>query len=188
VTGRLDATFAIDTPLDAGLPALLERARGSIDIAIRDGRMPGIGAVRQAVLRFANRAEPAPRVEATDAFGALEASFALQSGIARITRLAMKAPDFDMTGTGVLSPVRWTVSIGADVTLTEELSRQAGRDLYRYARDGRRIVLPVRIGGTLFEPTAFIDVARAAGRALRNRTEEELKSLLDRVLKKPEQR
>jgi hypothetical protein len=96
----------------------------------------------------------------------------------------MRAADFDLAGDGTLAPRDWSIALAANVTLTEELSRQAGRDLYRYARKGRRIVLPVIIGGTLFEPTASIDVGQAAGRALRNRLEEEARSLLERVMKR----
>jgi hypothetical protein len=95
----------------------------------------------------------------------------------------MTAADFDLAGAGTYRPASGRLSLAADVTLSESLSAQAGRDLYRYARDGRRIVLPVIIGGTLSTPTATIDVAQAAGRALRNRAEDEAKSILDRLLK-----
>ena len=46
--------------------------------------------------------------------------------------------------------------------LSRELSAQAGRDLYRLAREGDRIVLPARIGGTVASPTVFVDVAVGA--------------------------
>jgi hypothetical protein len=97
----------------------------------------------------------------------------------------MKAEDFDIAGNGTLSLVNWRIALDVDVTLTEALSQQAGRDLYRYARDGRRIVLPAIIGGTLFEPTATVDVGRAAGRALKNKAQEEIESFLERALKRP---
>ncbi len=183
ITGRLGAIFAIEAPVDSDFAALHETARGSVDIDIRDGRMPGIEAVRQAVIRFANRAESAPQ-SASDTFSELKASLGLRSGAARIAKLTMTAEDFDIAGNGTLSLASWGISLDVDVTLTEALTQQAGRDLYRYARDGRRIVLPATIGGTLFEPTASVDVGRAAGRALKNKAEDELKSFLDRVLKK----
>jgi hypothetical protein len=67
------------------------------------------------------------------------------------------------------------------VTLSPELSAQAGRDLYRLAREGDRIVLPARITGTVTSPTVFVDVQEALGRALRNRAQDEIKSFLDRL-------
>jgi AsmA-like protein len=190
ITGRLGATFAVEAPVDAerqgsGESWLVERARGSMDLDMRDGRMPGIEAVRQAVIRFANRADSAPQPEASDAFSELKASLTLRSGAAALTKLTMKAEDFEITGNGALSLLSWRMALDVDVTLSEALSQQAGRDLYRYARDGRRIVLPATIGGTLFEPTASVDVSRAAGRALQNKVEDELKSFLDRLLRKP---
>jgi hypothetical protein len=184
LAGRLDAAFALEAPLGAEMAALLDEARGTVSIDIRDGRMPGIEVVRRAVIRFANRAEPAPQVDASDAFSQLQASLTLRPGPARITRLTMRAEDFDLAGDGTLAPTDWAIALAANVTLTEALSQQAGRDLYRYAREGRRIVLPVIVGGTLFEPTASIDVGSAAGRALRNRIEEEARSLLERVMKR----
>jgi uncharacterized protein involved in outer membrane biogenesis len=184
ITGRLGATFAIAAPVESDFSALLQTARGSVDIDIRDGRMPGIEAVRQAVIRFANRADSAPQTAGSDTFSELKATLTLRSGDASITKLTMAAEDFDIAGDGTLALGNWGIALDVDVTLTEALSQQAGRDLYRYARDGRRIVLPATIGGTLVEPTASVNVGRAAGRALKNKAEDELKSFLDRVLKK----
>lgn len=184
LAGRLDGRFALRAPPRADLPAMFAESRGSIDLDIRDGRMPGIAIVRQAVLRFADRAGPPPNIDATDAFSHLQASLTVQPDAARITRLAMKAADFDLEGHGALSPRDWRMGIDATVTLTEELSQQAGRDLYRYAHDGKRIVLPVVLDGTLFQPTATIDVGKAAGRAIKNRIEDEVQSIFERLIKK----
>jgi uncharacterized protein involved in outer membrane biogenesis len=184
VTGTLDATFALRTPPAADPLAMLDRARGSVDLDIRNGRMPGIEIVRQAVLRFANRAGPPPDLQSSDAFSRLDAALSLQPGAARITRLMLAAADLDVEGTGTLSARDWGVALDVTVTLSETLSQQAGRDLYRFARDGRRIVLPAIIGGTLFRPTVTIDIGRAAGRALRNRVEDEVQSVFERLIKK----
>jgi uncharacterized protein involved in outer membrane biogenesis len=184
LTGRLDATFTLRAPPRADVFAMLEEASGSVDLAIRNGHMPGIQVVRQTVLRLANRAGPPPSLEATDAFSRLDASLSLQPSAARISRLTLTAADFDVEGHGALSPRDWRMALDATVTLTEALSQQAGRDLYRYAHDGKRIVLPIVIGGTLFEPTATIDVSKAAGRAINNRIEDEVQSLFERLIKK----
>jgi hypothetical protein len=97
----------------------------------------------------------------------------------------MKAADFDLAGGGALTLSTSRIALDVDVTLSEALSRQAGRDLYRYAREGGRIVLPAVIGGTLSEPAVSIDVASAARRALKNRIEDDARSILDRLLKRP---
>jgi uncharacterized protein involved in outer membrane biogenesis len=184
VTGELGATFTLQAPARSGLSALLEVARGPMELNVRDGRMPGIQVIRETVIRFANRALPAPQVKATDTFSRLDASLLLQDGVARINRLTMNAADFDLAGTGTLALPANRIALEVELTLSEALSKQAGRDLYRYARDGRRIVLPATIGGTLADPTATIDVAKAAKRAIRNRIEDEMRSLLDRAIRR----
>lgn len=182
ITGRLGARFTLRAPLETNLTALIGAARGPVDIEIRDGRMPGIEVIRQVVTRYAGRDEPV-RIEGTDAFSLLEASLTLHAGTAGVTGLEMNAADFDVTGSGTYLLSSGLLSLAVDVILSEALSLQAGRDLYRYARDDKRIVLPAVIGGTLSKPTASIDIGEAAGRALKNRIEDEVKSILDRALK-----
>ena len=183
VTGRLGARFSLRAPAGASLPALVGSARGSVDMEIRDGRMPGIGVIRQVVIRYANRHEPVVPASGTDAFSLLKASLTLQAGTAVIDALEMSAEDFDLTGSGTLGLSSGRLSLAVDVILSEALSRQAGRDLYRYARRDNRVVLPAIVGGTLSKPTASLDIGKTAGRALQNRIEDEVKSILDRALK-----
>jgi uncharacterized protein involved in outer membrane biogenesis len=182
ITGRLDARFALRSPAASSMAALLAAGRGSIDMKVRNGRMPGIEVIRQAVIRYANRDHAAAPGEASDAFNHLDASLTLQAGSGRITALAMNTSDFDLTGAGMLLLPSGRIALDADVILSEALSRQAGRDLYRYARQDKRIVLPAAIGGTLSEPAATIDIGEAAGRALRNRVEDEVKSIIERAI------
>jgi hypothetical protein len=184
VTGRMGARFVLQTRVRNDVDGLLRATSGTIDLEIGNGRMPGIEVIRQAVLRVADRATPAPPGKSTDAFSRIDASLTLDSGAARITRLAMAATDFDLAGSGALSLASGRIALDVDVTLTEALSQQAGRDLYRYAREGRRIVLPATIGGTIAQPTVSIDLAEAAGRALKNRVEDEMRSILDRVIRR----
>lgn len=75
------------------------------------------------------------------------------------------------------------MDLKADLKLSEALSAQAGRDLYRYAREGSRIVLPATVRGPLTGPTVFIDVGAALGRATRNAIEDQLKKGLRRLFR-----
>ena len=68
--------------------------------------------------------------------------------------------------------------------LSQALSADAGRDLYRYAREGDRVVLPAVLKGVSSAPSVSIDVKDAATRALKNKAEDEATSLLNRFLKK----
>jgi hypothetical protein len=184
VSGRLDAQFAFHTTPQRSFAALLDAAGGDVTIEIRDGRLPGIEAVRDAVIRFANRSETAPPVNATDRFHLLRAVMVLQPGPATIRAFTLNAADLDVTGSGTYHLADGRLALSVDVILSEALSQQAGRDLYRYAREDKRIVLPASIGGTLAEPTATIDITRAIGRGLQNRLEEEIRSIFDNAIKR----
>jgi hypothetical protein len=69
--------------------------------------------------------------------------------------------------------------------LSQELSKQAGRDLYRYASEGDRIVLPARITGTAEHPSVTVDVADALARAAKNQLKEKAKSFLKGIIRQP---
>jgi len=86
-----------------------------------------------------------------------------------------------MVGTGSLNLATDALDGRVDIVLSERLSKQAGTDLYRYTREGNRVVLPASIGGTLTMPRLTIDAGAAVKRGLRNEIERRLKDLLDGV-------
>jgi hypothetical protein len=98
--------------------------------------------------------------------------------------LTFASRDVDMTGEGTLSLATQAVDFRTNVILSPELSAQAGRDLYRVAHEGDRVVLPARITGTVASPTVFVDVQAALQRAIRNRAQDELKNLFDSLGKR----
>jgi uncharacterized protein involved in outer membrane biogenesis len=183
ITGRLDAQFALQATPQRSFATLLGAARGDVTFEIRDGRLPGIEAVRETVIRFANRAQTAAPVEATDQFNLLRAAIVLRPGPAAVRALTLNTADLDVTGSGTYDLPTGRLALSVDVILSEALSQQAGRDLYRYAREDKRIVLPASIGGTLAQPATTIDLGRAIGRGLQNRIEEELRSIFDKAIK-----
>ena len=67
-----------------------------------------------------------------------------------------------------------------DMTLSEELSAQAGTDLARYTREENKVVLPARLGGTLEQPRITINATAALRRGLQNEIERRLKGLFGR--------
>ncbi|HET7219088.1 MAG TPA: AsmA-like C-terminal region-containing protein [Vicinamibacterales bacterium] len=182
MTGKLSGTVALAA---AGVDAqqALRNARGSAALTIADGRVPGLEIVRSVILAFGKPTGEHPGGSG-EAFTRLSATLAI-SGLETATKdLVFASRDLDMRGAGRLSLAAGSVDFRTDVILSRELSAQAGRDLYRLAREGDRIVLPARITGTVSKPTVFIDVQAALGRALRNRAEDELKNLFDRLRKK----
>jgi uncharacterized protein involved in outer membrane biogenesis len=182
MTGRLAGSLALAAagvePLDA-----MKRARGTARVVITDGKVPGLEVVRSVVLAFGKPSGERP-AGSGEAFTRLAASLSVAGQVLSTSDLTLASRDLDMTGEGTMSLATQAVNLRADVMLSRELSAQAGRDLYRLAREGERIVLPARITGTVGSPTVFVDVQAALNRAIRNRAQDELKSLFDRLIKK----
>jgi uncharacterized protein involved in outer membrane biogenesis len=182
MTGRLAGTVALSAEGVEPLQAI-ERAQGTARVTITDGRVPGLDIVRAVVLAFGKPSGDHP-AGSGEAFTRLAASLAVGGQMLRTNDLTLASRDLDMTGGGTLSLASLAVSFRTDVRLSRELSAQAGRDLYRIAREGDRIVLPARIGGTVASPTVFVDMKGVLERAIRNQVEDEVKSLFNRLGKR----
>ena len=182
ITGTLAGTVALAA---AGVDAqqALRNARGSAALTITDGRVPGLEIVRSVILAFGKPTGGHPGGSG-EAFSRLSATLAVNGLETSTNDLAFVSRDLDMNGSGRLSLATGSLDFRTDVILSRELSAQAGRDLYRLAREGDRVVLPARITGTVSAPTVFVDVQAALGRALRNRAQDELRNLFDRLRKK----
>jgi uncharacterized protein involved in outer membrane biogenesis len=182
MTGRLGGSAALSAAgVDPG--DSIRRARGTGRVAITDGRVPGLEIVRSVVLAFGKPSGVRP-AGSGEAFTRLAASLTVGGQVLSTSDLTFASRDFDLSGKGTLSLASQAVDLHTDVMLSRELSAQAGRDLYRLAREGERIVLPARITGTVGSPTVFVDVQAALQRAIRNRAEDEIKGFLDRLGKR----
>jgi uncharacterized protein involved in outer membrane biogenesis len=178
ITGRLSGAGTF-TGSGADVAELLRNARGDGTAAIIDGSIRRLHLVRTVVLFFGR---PAPDAEdATDRFDRLDATFSLANRVLRAQTLSLRSADADMVGTGSLNLETEALDGRVDIVLSEKLSAQAGTDLYRYTREGNRVVLPASIGGTLPAPRLTIDAGAAVKRGLRNEIERRLKDLLDGV-------
>jgi len=182
ITGRLAGTLSLAATGADPLQAV-RHARGPTHIAITDGRIPGLEIVRSVILAFGKPSGERP-AGSGEAFTRLAATLSVSGPNTFTTDLTFSSRDFDMIGEGTLSLASQAIDFRTDVILSRELSTQAGRDLYRLARDDDRIVLPARITGTVSSPAVFVDVQGALRRALRNRAEDELKSLVERWRKR----
>jgi uncharacterized protein involved in outer membrane biogenesis len=176
ITGRLSGAGTF-TGSGADVAQLLRGARGNGTAAIVDGSIRRLHLVRTVVLFFGR---PAPGAgEGTDRFDRLDATFALANRVLRAQAFSLRSADADIAGEGSLNLDTDTLDGRADIRLSEGLSDQAGTDLYRYTREGTRVVLPASITGTLAMPRLTIDAAAAAKRGLRNEIERRLKGVLE---------
>jgi uncharacterized protein involved in outer membrane biogenesis len=182
MTGRLSGTLALAAS-GADPQQAMQRAKGTARVTIADGKIPGLDLVRPVILAFGKPTGDRP-TGSGETFTKIAATIAVNVPTLSTTDLTFASRDVDMTGQGTLSVATQAIEMRADLILSRELSAQAGRDLYRLAREDDRIVLPARITGTAASPTVFVDVQAALMRALKNKTQDQLKSLFDRLIKK----
>jgi uncharacterized protein involved in outer membrane biogenesis len=162
----------------------LRTASGTGEVALLDGRLPGLDLVRPAVLAFGRPASSAPPAGSGEHFDRIAATLAIGNGEVRTNDLRFQSRDVDMTGAGTLGITSGAgaLNLRVDVQLSQELSAQAGRDLVRYAHEGDRVVLPATITGTVSAPRVWLDEGQVLRRALRNEAQERVKSLFNRLL------
>jgi hypothetical protein len=174
VTGTLTAsgTFNIQ---GADMAAALAGANGKGSASIVKGTIKRLDLVRTVVLFFGRPASDT--AAATDEFERIDASFSLAGRVVRADAFSMHSRDADIAGSGTLTLESGALEGTFDMTLSEELSAQAGTDLARFTREGNRIVLPARLGGTLEHPSLTINSLAAIRRGLQNEIERQLKGL-----------
>jgi uncharacterized protein involved in outer membrane biogenesis len=160
----------------ADVAAVLAGARGMGTMSIASGEIRRLNLVRTVVVFFGKPAENAPA--ASDKFDRIDATYSLARQVFRADAFSMHSPDVDIVGSGTLTLGNEALDGALDLSLSEALSAQAGTDLRRYTREGNRIVLPARIGGTLSSPRLSIYAAAALKRGLRNEVERRLKGIL----------
>jgi uncharacterized protein involved in outer membrane biogenesis len=161
----------------ADVSAVLTSARGNGTATISDGAIRRLNLVRTIVLFFGRPASDT--AEGTDQFERIDASFSLANQVFRADAFSMRSRDVDIVGSGTLSVDTQALDGTLDLSLSEELSKQAGTDLVRFTREGNRVVLPARMGGTIASPRIVIDAAAAAKRGLRNEVQRRLKGILE---------
>ncbi len=176
ITGRLNGSvrFGAAAP---DLTNALGSLRGAGEVVISNGTMRGLDLVG-TVVRFLGRA-PLARPAGGTPFERIAGNFALSDGRVRSDDLTLHSADFDIFVRGTLRLDTDMLDGRAQVVLSEALSAQPGRDLFRYARTGTRIVLPGTVGGTLEEPRIGFDTAAAARQAIGNEIQRRLSDLLD---------
>jgi uncharacterized protein involved in outer membrane biogenesis len=177
ITGRLTATATI-TGRGRDLAPILASARGTGNVTISDGTIANLDLVRTVIVFFGRPSPASPA--ATDAFSRIDARLTLAGGIVTAEAFSLTSPDADMAGRGTLSLATRALDGTLDLSLSEALSKEAGTDLARFTREGNRIVLPARLGGTLGNPRISIDTESAIRRGLRNELERRMQDLLDR--------
>jgi uncharacterized protein involved in outer membrane biogenesis len=180
LSGRLDLT-------SGGTEAskVIDGARGTARVDIKDGIVKNLGLVRTVVIATSMRsdAQPLPAANSNDErFSQLGATLAIANGWARTNDLQFESPEVSMHAVGSMRLDGSAIDLKGNVRLSEALSQQAGRDLFRYTQEQGRVTLPATVTGTAQSPVVRIDVAEAASRAMKNKINEEAGKAINKAL------
>jgi uncharacterized protein involved in outer membrane biogenesis len=184
ITGRLSGRIDLSgSGLDAA--RVLETAVGTARVDLTDGTVKGLGLVRTIVVATSGRSD-AQLASATgsidEPFSRLGATLRVAGGAARTDDLRFESDDLLLSAAGLVRLDGSAIDLKGQVQLSDELSKQAGRDLVRATQDQGRVTLPATITGSADSPQVRIDVAAAAKRALTNRAIEEAQGAIKRNL------
>lgn len=182
ITGRLVGAVSLTGRGEDGT-SLMHSARGGFHATIVDGTLPYLNLVRPVVLAFGKSSGSAPSGSA-NAFSSLGGNFTLANQTLTSQKLTLEARDFTASGPVTLNMASGALESHLDLTLSPELTAQAGTDLRRYASENGRVVVPATVGGTLTHPTVFVDTAAALRRAAGNELKRKAGSLLKSIIKK----
>ena len=183
ITGRMSAKIDLTSRgMDAS--SVMKAAHGTVRVDIVDGVVKNLGLVRSIVVATSGRGDAmgAGLGSRDEPFAKLGATLAIANGTVTTQDLRFESKDLLLAGAGTVRLDRSAINLLGQVQLSDELSKQAGRDLVRYTQDSGRVTLPVNISGSADAPHVRIDVASMAKRAITNRANEEGQKLLKKGL------
>ena len=183
ISGRLSGKLNL-TGRGMDASSVIKGTRGTARVDITDGVVKNLGLIRSVVVATSGRADAAsagagPRDEP---FKKLGATLTVGGGSAGTDNLRFESKDLLLAAAGTVRLDGSGINLTGQVQLSDELSKQAGRDLVRYTQEGGRVTLPATITGFAHAPQVRIDVASMAKRALTNRANEEAQKALKRGL------
>jgi uncharacterized protein involved in outer membrane biogenesis len=184
ITGRLSGRVDL-TGSGTDFSKIVDGTRGTARVDIKDGIVKNLGLVRTVVIATSMRsdAQPLPAGSSNDEhFSQLGATLAIANGSARTNDLLFESPDVTLKAAGSVQLNGSAIDLKGNVQLSEALSQQSGRDLYRYTQEQGRVTLPATVTGSAQSPAVRIDVGAAATRAMKNKLNEEATKAINKAL------
>jgi uncharacterized protein involved in outer membrane biogenesis len=184
--GTASATASVHAGISEPLPLAIE---GRMQVTVVNGvirEFPLLAAINRA-LRLAEggaRDTRFDRLSATLAFAGRnrEPSNARVAGHVRTDDLVMQARDMRVEAAGRIGFDR-SLDLGGLVVLSPERSAEAIRSVRELSglRNGRgEIELPIKIGGSMDQPSFSVDLKAVIGRSIQDELRRRLRNLLDR--------
>lgn len=182
ISGRLSGTLNLaGRGMDSA--AVTKTARGTARVDVVNGAVKNLGLIRTVIVATSGRAD-SPRASGSrdEPFTKLGATFTIANGSASTQDLRLESKDILLAAAGTMRLDGTAIDLPGRVQLSDDLSKQAGRDLVRYTQDAGRVTLPAVVTGSASAPQVRIDVASVAKRALTNRANEEAEKALRKGL------
>lgn len=184
VTGKLAGTIDLSgRGMDA--PSVMKSARGTARVDVTDGTVKNLGLIQSVVVATSGRADAAsPKANGSrdEPFSRLGATLNISGGSGSTQDLKFESKDIMLSAAGGLKLDGSALNFQGQVQLSDELSKQAGRDLVRYTQDQGRVTIPATITGSADQPHVAIDVTSMAKRAMTNKANEEAQKAIQKGL------
>jgi uncharacterized protein involved in outer membrane biogenesis len=180
VTGHMAGTLAL-TGRGLSAAAVIASSRGTAHASIANGTIKGLGLVKGAILATSMRAGSASQATSasgTEPFTSLDGTFTIANGAATTTDLKFTSNDVLLSATGTVRLDGAAIDLAGPLQLSDDLSKQAGRDLVKYTQKDGRVTLPAKVSGSADALHVGIDTGDLAKRALTNAAGEQTKKLL----------
>jgi AsmA protein len=183
VTGHMTGTLALD---GRGLTAagVIASAHGTAHTAITNGTIKGLGLVKGVVLATSMRGgstSQATSASTTESFSSLDGTFTIANGAATTTDLKFTSNDVLLAVQGAVRLDGSSIALAGPMQLSDELSKQAGRDLVKYTQKDGRVTVPATVSGSADALHVGIDTGDLAKRAVTNAATDQAKKLLQRI-------
>lgn len=183
-------TVNIDVNTQGATVGALKRVlAGNAAVALRDGAVKGIdiaGTIRDARARLGTlkgqQTQPSDKNRKTD-FSELNATFAIQNGIARNNDLSLKSPLLRVNGEGDINIGEDTVNYLVKASIVGSLTGQDGRDIKAL----KGVTVPVRATGPMTAPSFALDFNAMVTDTVKQKAEEVIRGKLEEAVfgKKP---
>ena len=183
VTGKMAGTIDL-TGRGMDAPTVMKSARGTARVDVTDGTVKNLGLIQTVVAATSGRSDASPQGNRSrdEPFSRLGATLNVSGGSASTQDLKFESKDIMLSAAGGLKLDGSALNFQGQVQLSDELSKQAGRDLVRYTQEQGRVTVPAVITGSADHPQVAIDLTSMVKRAMTNKANEEVQKAIQKGL------
>ncbi len=166
---------------------VISSTTGTTRLDVTDGTVARLGLVKTVIVATSGRSG-AQSGSGSEKFSKLGATFTIANGVAKTDDMRFESPDVLLAAVGTVQLDGQSVQLSGPLQLSDELSKQAGRDLVRYTAQDGRVTVPVTVDGPVDNLKVGVGLTDLAKRAVTNKATEEIKkgvlSGLKKIIKK----